>query len=157
MYSETHNFISTPAVPMDLSQCPYHINASDPKMRAERACDYERITLCAMDNLHDANHSATFLQCLDESPLTLAYNATWPRLCMLKTGVATAWAGAETCFSGARGDALVSQAQQATAAAASGIPSVQVDGKTVCGNNGVRCSFDVVAAVLAASVSAVQI
>ena len=128
-YSPQHDFVLTPAIPEEGGQCPYHINASDPKMHAERACEYERITLCAMDGA-GANVSAAFLQCMDRAPLPLAYNNTWPRNCALGTVGGSAWQRAAACFSGARGDALLAQARRATALAASGIPSVQVNGTT---------------------------
>ena len=147
-------FELTPSVPSDTAQCPYHVDKSDPKMRYERACEYERVTLCAMDALGGANASASasaragYVQCLDSAPLPLAYNATWPRACATQLGGAAAWQDTAACFSGARGDALMAGAQRATAQADSGIPSVQVNGTTVCGGNGVHCSFDAVAAHL---------
>ena len=153
-YSPEHQFELVPSVPKDESQCPYHIDPSDPKMRSEKACEYERVTLCAMDALANltgtmaTNRSATFLQCLDDAPLTLAYNSTWPRACALQVGGAPTWDRAAACFAGERGGTLLTRAQRATAQAHSGIPSVQIDGATVCGNNGVHCSFDVVASRL---------
>ena len=157
MYSSEHQFELIPSVPENESQCPYHIDPADPKMRSEQACGYERVTLCAMDALANltgamaTNRSATFLQCLDEAPLTLAYNTSWPRACALQVAGPPVWHQTVACFAGTRGDALLMRAQRATAEANSGIPSVQINGATVCGNNGVHCSFDVVASWLDAT------
>jgi len=150
-FEAANNFLLTPSIPPTLDLCPYHVDKDEPEMKQERACEYERITLCVTSSLA-TDKGAQFLGCLDVAPLPLEYNASFPHACLLETtgGDDSAWQAANRCFSGPRGDALVEQAQQRTAAANSGIPSVLVDGSVVCGN-GVACDYDIVASHLSSN------
>ena len=143
-----HDFELVPSISSDLA-CPYHIDKDDPQMRQEHACEYERVTLCAADTLVEVSRQTTFLACMDEAPLPLAYNESYAHSCTLAASGEdeSAWAKALDCFNGQRGDELVAHAQAETAAAEAGIPSVLVNGTLACGK-GVPCDYDNVAVVL---------
>ena len=115
-------------------------------MRQEHACEYERVTLCAADALLEATRQTSFLACMDEAPLPLAYNKSFAHACTLIASGDDegAWTAALDCFNGKRGDELVARAQAETAAAGSGIPSVLVNGTLACGK-GSPCDYDAVA------------
>ena len=75
-------------------------------MRQEHACEYERVTLCAADALLEATRQTSFLACMDEAPLPLAYNKSFAHACTLVASGDDegAWMAALDCFNGKRGD-----------------------------------------------------
>lgn len=115
----------------------------------EDGCDYERATLCAFDGAALAVQSK-FLDCMDtkglKGQLPAKYAPPPAQACAAAAGLA--WPPIAACFAGARGDALVAAARNATLRAFGhatyGVPTVLVDGKQVCGLSAV-CNFHNVA------------
>lgn len=101
-------------------------------------CKYERQTLCAFDALDGAKDKAAFLACMDDAPLTVAFNASFAQNCAGEE----IWSEVEVCFEGDKGDALVAKAQESSKKAGGGIPKVLVDGRNV------HASYEAVAEVL---------